>query len=142
MRSLVALSFSIALACNSALAGVGGLIYCVENDSGEVCSVSAENASGIPETCCPLEQAKGLASFPLPFECDHCTDYEVDVSGEGATPKVDRVVVKANAVMAWISTDLIVVRSKKAVFKKAPARGPPIQNGASQLFADTIVFRV
>lgn len=142
MKPIVALSFSIALACNSALAGVGGLIYCFENDSGEVCSVSAENASGIPETCCPLEEAKGLASFPLPFECDHCTDYEIDSSDEGTTVSIDRVVVKATAVIDWVATDLIVVRSEAANLKNPPARAPPVKNGASQLFADTVVFRV
>lgn len=142
MKSLVALIFAIALAGNSALAGIGGLIYCVEKDSGELCSLATEKASGLPKECCPFEQAKSLANVPLPFECDHCTDYEIDASDEGATPSVDRVVVKAAAVIGWISTDLIVVRSETGVLKNAPVRAPPIQNGASQLFADTVVFRV
>lgn len=142
MKPIVALIFTIALACNSALAGIGGWVYCVEKDSGAISSVTSEKASGLPEKCCPIEEAKKSANFPLPFECDHCTDYEIDASDEGATVSVDRVVVKATAVIAWTSTDLFVVRNEETLSKNAPVRAPPIQNRAAQLFADTVVFRV
>lgn len=125
-----------------ALAGIDGIIYCVEKDSGAICNITSEKVSGLPEKCCPIQEAKSLASFPLPFECDHCTDYEIDASDEGTTVSVDRVVVKATAVIAWASTDLFVVRNEEIISKNAPVRAPPIQNGAAQLFADTVVFRV
>jgi len=142
MKSLVALIFTIALACNAALAGIGGLIYCVEKDSGKLCIVSVENSPGNPEGCCPFEQTKSLSSLPLPFDCDDCTDYEVDVSEEGAASSVDRVVVKATAAIGWISMEFFFTRSESAALKNAPARVPPILNGASQLFANTVMFRV
>lgn len=142
MKSFVALIFTIALACNSALAGIGGFVYCVEKNSGKLCIVSAENAPGNPEECCPFEQTKSLSSLPLPFECDDCTDYEIDLSDEGTTVSVDRVVVKATAVIDWISTYWIVVHGEAAVSKNVLVRAPPIQSRASQLFADTVVFRV
>lgn len=142
MKSIVAFIFTIALACNAALAGVGGWGYCVEKDSGTICSVASEKAPGLPEKCCPTQEAKRSTSFPLPFECDHCIDYEIDASDEGATINIDRVVVKATAVIAWVSSDLIVVRSNETISKNAPVRAPPIRNGAARLFADTVVFRV
>ncbi|MDQ8198232.1 hypothetical protein QEH56_08750 [Pelagicoccus enzymogenes] len=142
MKPFAAIILTIALACNMALAGIDGIIYCVEKDSGAICSVNPEKAFGLPEKCCPFEEAKILANFPLPFECDHCTDYEIDASDEGATVSVDRVVVKATAVIAWTSTDLFVVRNEETLSKNAPVRAPPIQNRAAQLFADTVVFRV
>lgn len=142
MKPVFALIFTIALACNSALAGIGGWVYCVEKDSGTICNITSEKASGLPEKCCPIEEAKSSANVPRPFECDHCIDYEIEASEEEATVSVDRVVVKATAVIAWTSTDLIVVRNEEINSKNAPVRAPPIQNGAAQLFADTVVFRV
>jgi len=142
MKSLVILISTFALVCNMALASVGGIVYCIEKDSGKFCNVSTNKASGPQEDCCPFEQAKSLANLPLPFECDLCTDYEIEGTNEQATTSVDRVVVKATAVIGWVFTDLNVVRSETAAIKNAPVRAPPIQNRAAQLFADTVVFRV
>ncbi|EDY82945.1 hypothetical protein VDG1235_2568 [Verrucomicrobiia bacterium DG1235] len=142
MKPIFALIFTIALACNSALAGIGGWVYCVEKGSGTICSVTSEKTANLPENCCPIEEVKSSANAPRPFECDHCIDYEIDASEEEATVSVDRVVVKAIAVIAWTSTDLIVVRNEEIISKNTPVRAPPIQNGAARLFADTVVFRV
>lgn len=144
MKSLVAVLSLITLACNIALASGQSVTYCVEKITGEICSVSSEkSAAPSEEDCCPFDQARSLAAYPLPFECDHCTDYEVEVGDEEAAPAIDRIVVKAAEITGILPVETFAIRSELRAIKAFDTRGPPCEAPkASRLYTKTIQLRV
>lgn len=143
MKPLVAVFSLIFLACNIALANGPALSYCIEKSTGEVCNVATAKATEESEKCCPFEQARKLSSVPLPFECDHCTDYEVEASDEEIAPSFDRTLVKAAIVVGIVPTDLFAICSELRSIKNLDTRAPPnVFPKASQQYAETIQLRI
>ena len=139
MKPLVTVFSLILLACNIALANGPALSYCIEKSTGELCSATAYKS----EDCCPFEQVRKFSDTPVPFECEHCTDYEVEASDEELTSNFDRVVVKAAIVVGIVPTDLFAICSELRAIKNLDTRAPPIAfPKASQQYAETIQLRV
>ncbi len=143
MKPLVAVFSLILLACNIALANGPTLTYCIEKSSGNVCSVATVEATEESEKCCPFEQARKFSSVPIPFECDHCTDYEVEASDEEIASNFDRVVVKAATVIGFVPVDLFAICSELRAVNNLGSRARPIAlPKASQQYTETIQLRI
>lgn len=142
MKPFLALILTIVLAYDSALAGIDGLVYCVEKDTGESSRIPTQNTKGVEEGCCPFELAGNIPHPPVPYECDHCVDFEVDTSDEGLNSRLDRIIFNASAICKWISEKPFTANNELYVLKNVSARAPPYQYNASQQYVDTIVFRI
>jgi hypothetical protein len=131
-----------ALFCNLTVASFGGMIYCIEKASGELCSVSASELFLSSDKCCPVDPSQNQSTGTFPFDCDHCTDIETAEGDRELGPMVERIGLKTPAAQEWISVDLIPVRGATSLLRKISTKAPPIPCGASRQYADTIQFRV
>lgn len=145
MKLLTASICSLALVCNVALAGIGGVVYCLEKISGERCVTSTSFLAGDPDArtnCCPFGQPLHPAGDPAPSDCEHCLDLEIEGNDSEAAPALEREVLKTPAATNWIFTDLVPARDQVGLLKKISTRAPPIPCGASRQYAETIRLRV
>ena len=142
MKSLIAIICITAIAINSAISGVEGVVYCIDKEPGQFCGNSNSEPLSDSGSCFPFEKARKAATTPMPYDCSLCIDFEITGSDSEVPPRDLQVILKAAPVIVLISTEIIPVRGVTTVSKSQPTRAPPGQFRASRQYADTVQFRV
>ena len=143
MKRLTAILCVCALACNTALASVGGMVYCVDKEIDEHQHLTSMSVAGGEESCCSSELSHSPKEHRYLMDCDLCIDIIIEPADlENAKPSVDRVAAKTLPLFECGFQNLAAkTGEQRPELKQLPARIPLVPLGAITQYAATIQFR-
>jgi len=143
MKFFSAIFCIFAIAANTALASIGGLVYCIDRQIEEHPSHSGTAVGNGEDACCPVELYSSTQELRFSIDCECCIDIKIEpFDFKKANPSVKRIAAKAFPEIDLSSLDLAIFIGEKCVEQKQlTVRAPPIPSGASFEYAATIQFR-
>ena len=143
MKRLTAILCVCALAWNTAIASVGGMVYCVDKEIDEHQHLTGISVAGGEESCCSSELSNSPKELRYLINCDLCIDIIIESADlENAKLSVDRVTAKALPLFECDFQNFAAKSGEQRLeLKQSTGRIPLTPLGAITQYAATIQFR-
>jgi len=141
MKRIAAILCFFAIAWNTALASVSGIVYCIDKSLDEQPDTAVQASYVDCMDVCPFESR--TTSSPLPFECELCIDFEIDADElKNSNLSGERIAIKAPLAIEWIPLAILSISQEEFTYTSLPPRAPALERSASREYASTIQFRI
>ena len=143
MKRVTAILCVCALAWNTVLASVGGMVYCVDKEIDEHQHRTKMSVADGEDSCCSSELSPSPKDPRYLMDCDLCIDIIIEPADlENAKPSVDRATAKALPLFECGFQNLAAKSGEERLeLKQSTGRIPLIPLGAITEYATTIQFR-
>ncbi|MCB1120971.1 MAG: hypothetical protein KJT03_05450 [Verrucomicrobiae bacterium] len=143
MKPFTAILCICALAMNSALGSIGGMVICIEKDIEEPRHRILATLDDTEGACCPSELSHPTKELRFLIDCHFCVDLVLETADlENAKLSSDRIAAKALPVLELgFINPAGKIGEQWSGLKQSTARIPLIPLGAVTEYAATIQFR-